>query len=328
MTVRRAAGAILLALATVGAAHAAGGTAARAAAGDPPSGGVTQDGKRAGVWLKNSRIVISGNGAGAGKGDGYRLKRPCWYEPSLDGLDMLAQQQRGKAWWTRDRENAKAQQKFVEQFKEKAGEKGRWWLPAHNEGDPAGLACAQGLDSYVWVPEGSPPPPGGITMAELADIARAALTVPEPRIRLNPDVRSYVNLPTWVWLDGAGATTRSVTATLPGVMSATVTATLDDIEIDPGTTADRAEVRKDCGARGRPYARGQEFTCGVRYLRASVDQPRGVYELTVTSVWEVTAQGQDQSGVAPFAFDPYDPVQVGATRDVPVGEVQSVVRGD
>jgi enoyl reductase len=84
-------------------------------------------------------------------------------------------------------------------------------------------------------------------------------------------------------------------------------------------------VESGCGPRGRPYTKGGRFTCGVRYLRSSVDRPRKVYELTVTSVWEVGAAGQGGGDVAPFA---YDPIEVGATRDVPVGEVQSVVRGD
>ncbi|MFD2355645.1 hypothetical protein ACFSTC_49825 [Nonomuraea ferruginea] len=56
----------------------------------------------------------------------------------------------------------------------------------------------------------------------------------------------------------------------------------------------------------------------MRYLRASIDRPREVYELTVTSVWPVTVTGG--------ADIQFDPVQVEATRDVPVGEVQSNVR--
>lgn len=126
-----------------------------------------------------------------------------------------------------------------------------------------------------------------------------------------------------MWLDGAQTAPRSVTATLPGVMSATVTATPSGLKIDPGTSGDRAEVREDCGPTGHPYARGREFTCGVRYLRASADQPRKVYPLTVTSVWNVTGSG---TGGDATSLD-YAPIEVSATRDVPVGEVQSIVRG-
>ncbi|GAA2888644.1 hypothetical protein GCM10010517_52670 [Streptosporangium fragile] len=278
-----------------------------------------QHGNTRGVRLQNSKIIITGTGL-SGKSDGYRLKRPCWYEPGRDAADMLRTQESVRDWWFRFTENPTEEkyQEFLKQFRDKIGEEGRWWAPAYNWADPNGLSCWIGLEPFVWVPPGTTPP-GGITIAELVEIARAALTVPEPKIELNPDAKSYVNLPTWVWLSGVGETTRSVTATLPGVMSATVTATLEDIEIDAGTTADRAEVKEDCGPTGKPYAKGGEFTCGVRYLRASIDQPRDVYELTVTSVWPIEVEDD----VVPFA---YDPVEVGVTRDVPVGEVQSTVR--
>ncbi|MBB2909639.1 enoyl reductase [Streptosporangium becharense] len=286
-----------------------------------PQGDGFQDGRRVGVQLANSKIVITGTGLGA-RSDGYRIKRPCWYEPGNNAADMLQSQESVRDWWFRYTDNPTEEkyQEFLKQFRDRVGQEGRWWSPAYNSADPGGLACWMGLEPFVWVPPGTTPP-AGITVAELAEIARAALTVPEPEIELNPDAKSYVNLPTWVWLSGVGETTRSVTATLPGVMSATVTATLSEVRIDPGTTADRAEVKEDCGPAGRPYTKGGAFTCGVRYLRASIDQPRDVYELTVTSVWTVDVDAE--GGEVPFD---YDPVEVGATRDVPVGEVQSTVR--
>ncbi|MGV9304794.1 hypothetical protein ACWENQ_29550 [Nonomuraea sp. NPDC004354] len=285
-----------------------------------PRGDGFQDGRTAGVRLENSKIVITGNGARGGKGDGYQLDRPCWYEPGPDASEMFRTQEDVRAYWFRMHpDGTEAQfQAFLKQFKDKIGQPGRWWTPAYNEADARGRACWGALDQFVWVPPGTTPP-AGITLAELVEIARAALTVPEPQVRLNPDAKSYVNLPTWVWLGGVGESTRSVTASIPGVMSATVTASLQDIKIDPGTSPDRAEVREDCGTSGRPYRKGGEFTCGVRYLRASVDQPREVYVLTVTTVWPVEVEDD----VVPFA---YDPVEVGASRDVPVGEVQSTVR--
>ncbi|GAA1008934.1 hypothetical protein Aple_080490 [Acrocarpospora pleiomorpha] len=296
---------------------------APAAAPDPggPSGEGFQHGRTVGVQLENSTIVISGNGLGA-KSDGYRIKRPCWYEPGRSAEDMLKAQEDLRAFWFRTNPGSTEEdfQKFLKQFEDKIGEPGRWWSPAYNAADPKGMSCWTALEGAIFVGPGNTPP-AGITMTELLDIARAALTVPEPQVQLNPDAKSYVNLPTWVWLDGQGQTTRSVTATLPGLLSATVTATLGNIEIDAGTTADRAEVKENCGPSGRPYVKGGTFTCGVRYLRASADQPRKVYTLTVTTVWPVTSNA-DQS-VVPFVFDP---VEGTVTRDIPVGEVQSTVR--
>ncbi|GIH21979.1 hypothetical protein Aph01nite_02890 [Acrocarpospora phusangensis] len=297
---------------------------APAAAPNPggPYGQGFQAGRTVGVQLENSTIVITGTGLGA-KPDGYRIKRPCWYEPGRSAEDMLKTQEDLRAFWFHTNPNSTEEefQEFLKQFKDKIGQPGRWWAPAYNAADPGGMSCWSALEGAIWVDQGNTPP-AGITMTELLDIARAALTVPEPQIQLNPDAKSYVNLPTFVWLNGQGQTTRSVTATLPGLLSATVTATLDDIKIDAGTTSDRAEVKENCGPAGRPYAKGAAFTCGVRYLRASADQPRKVYTLTVTTVWPVTSNA-DQS-VVPFVFDP---VEGTVTRDVQVGEVQSTVKG-
>lgn len=293
------------------------------AAADPggPHGEGFQNGRTVGVRLENSTIVLSGNGVGS-KGDGYRIKRPCWYEPGKGAEEMLQTQEQLQSWWFHTHPGGTEQrfQGFLKQFKDKVGKPGRWWSPAYNSADPNGLSCWTGLQGAVWMPPGTAPP-AGITQEDLLQIARAALTVPEPQINLNPNIKSYVNLPTWVWLAGTGPTTRSVTATLPGVMSATVTATLKDIRIDPGTTPDRAEVRENCGATGHPYVKGGTFTCGVNYLRASIDQPRKVYTLTVTTVWPVTSGGNQ--AVVPFT---YDPVEATVTKDTSVGEIQSTVR--
>ncbi|GAA3132079.1 hypothetical protein GCM10017600_19270 [Streptosporangium carneum] len=287
----------------------------------PPGGGTgnttvesSQKDRTVAVTLKDSQIVITGTGL-SGRSDGYRVKRPCWYEPGKNAADMLKEQQDSKPTWIPETE-WRRHLDSLKQFEEKVGKEGRWWTRGYNAADPDALSCLAGLEPYVFVPPNTTPP-SGITVTELADIARAALTVPEPKIKLNPDARSYVNLPTWVWLDDVGQTTRSVTATLPGVMSATVTATFDSVKIKSGTTSTRAEVREKCGPGGKPYTKGAEFDCGVRYLRASADQPRDVYTMTVTSVWTVTA---NVAGVQ------YDPIQADATRDVPVGEVQSTVR--
>ncbi|MEW9527029.1 hypothetical protein [Microbispora sp. NPDC049125] len=311
----------------------AGGLLTVAAAPGPggPQGEGFQHGRTVGVRLQNSNIVVKGSGLGA-RSDGYRVKRPCWYEPGKTAEEMLQDQEAVRTWWFHTNPGATEEkfQEFLKQFKDKVGQPGRWWSPAYNAADPNGMSCWTGLEGAVWVPPGQTPP-AGITMQELMDIARAALTVPKPVIKLSPDAKSYVNLDTWVWLDGAGPTTRSVTATLPGVMSATVTATLKGITIKSGTTPERAEVHDDCGATGRPYTEGGTFTCGVRYLRASIDQPRKVYTLTVTTNWPVTGEGNGAGAgpVTPFIYAPvggFQPVQVTATRDVPVGEVQSIVK--
>lgn len=298
------------------------------AAADPdqgPRGEAFQHGNTAGVKLTNSNISLSGNGLG-GKSDGYRMPQPCWYEPGLSAEDMRSLQ----VWQRKDAVQAGIDySQEIRKYADKLGEKGRWWNISYNANDPAGQACASQREAAIWVPEGTTPA-GGITLEQLMQVARAALTVPEPKIKLSPDVKSYVNLPTWVWLEGAEAEPRSVTATLPGVMSATVTATPARITIDPGTDdKDRAIVYQEgCGTTGKPYEKGADKgdadpPCGVRYLHSSADQPNKAYNLTVTSVWNVVGNGNQGGQVVPFQ---YDPIQVSATREVPVGEVQSIVK--
>ena len=286
------------------------------------SGEGFQHGRTVGVRLANSTIKLTGDGLRKGKGDGYRLKRPCWYEPGPKPDEMLKRNEDIRHIWFHFNTGKTEEdfQRFLQQFRDRLGQDGRWWLPGYNAADPAGQACRADLEAFVFVPTGTTPA-SGITVRELAEIARAALTVPEPQLQLNPETKSYVNLPTWVWLAGNAPTTRSVTATIPGVMSATVTARLTRIEIDPGTTADRAEVKSQCGARGRPYTKDGSFTCGVRYLRASLDRPRGVYELTVTTLWPVTSTATQNVGQLTFT-----PVRASTTTDIPVGEVHSTVR--
>jgi hypothetical protein len=277
----------------------------------------TEDGNTRSIeaWVGGKSDVDVHGDVKGGRSDGYRIPRPCWYEPGLNAEDMFKFQTNPKDTFNRAKADDISFGKFTQTFKDKLGKPGRWWTPAYNAADPKGALCWAGLEAFIFVPPNQTPPLG-ITVEQLAQIARAAIKVPEPTVKLSPDAKSFVNLPTFAWLEGVGRTTRTATAEIPGFLSATVVATLKEIKIDPGTGKDRAEVKEQCGAMGKPFAKGAEFTCGVRYLRSSLDQPRQVYQLTVTTVWPVQVQG---------AAVQFTPVQVGTTRDVPVGEVQSNV---
>ncbi|MET8861496.1 hypothetical protein ABZW11_00935 [Nonomuraea sp. NPDC004580] len=283
---------------------------------DPPDVNVRGGGEGRTRHLDISTDTIKISGSKGGEGDGYRIKRPCWYEPAGNAEEMFRKisDPRGN----RTQADTDRFREFIQPFKDKLGQEGLWWVPAYNKADPNGAACWAGLELFVFAPPNTTPP-SGITLEQLAEVARAALTVPKPTIKLNPDAKSYVNLPTWVWLDGIGEPTRTVTASIPGVMSVTLVATLKEIKIDPGTSQDRAEVTESgCGAAGRPFTKSGTFSCGVRYLHSSIDQPGEKYTLTVSTVWPVEVA--DNTVPVQFA-----PVEVSATRDVPVGEIQSNV---
>ncbi|WP_245764913.1 hypothetical protein [Nonomuraea jiangxiensis] len=271
------------------------------------------------VARAGSRLTISGDGAKNGKGDGYTVKRPCWYEPFLNAQEMIDLHTKGVGNARRAAIHEESHRAFIAPFLEKEGQEGLWWATNYMLNDPAGAACAAALEQFLFVPPNTTPP-AGITLQQLAEIARAAMTVPQHTINLNPDAKSFVNLPTWVWIEGIGQPRRTVTASIPGFMSVTVVATLQDIKIDPGTTAERAEIHVEgCGPTGKPYVKGGQFTCGVRYLRSSIDQGQEKYPLTVTTVWPV----QVVDNVVPVTFPP---VEVDTSRDVQVGEIQSNVR--
>ncbi|NRQ35366.1 hypothetical protein HII36_26575 [Nonomuraea sp. NN258] len=292
-------------------------TAPTPEAGDTSVSG-RQEGKNVTVNV-GSQIRFRGDGVEGGTGDGYRLKSPCWYEPFLNAEDMIKFRTDPR---THRNEIANHEERFNEAnqpFLDKKGQEGLWWSSAYDTADPKGASCWAGLPLFVFVPPNDTPPLG-ITPAMLAEIARGRLTVPEHKITLSPDAKSFVNLPTWVAVDGIQQPRRTLTAEIPGRLSVTVVATLKEIRIDSGTTGERAEVREDgCGTSGRRFAKGAEFTCGVRYLRASIDQPREAYTMSVTTVWPVEVAG-DAAGLT------FTPIQVEATRDVQVGEIQSNVR--
>ncbi|RJL33558.1 hypothetical protein [Bailinhaonella thermotolerans] len=332
-----AAGAALLGAVTVpGAASlAASGSAPaapQAAATQPPGGGGSQNGKDVTVWVHDSQVRFSGSGYKGGRGDGYRPPA-CWHEPGPDAREYLDQRKRfQKDWLDGATPEERAEwEKRVEEWSGKLDEKGRWWMPAFNAADRASDACRESLTA-VWVPDGQAPPPTGITMETLARLARGAMTVPDPQIGLSPGGKSFVNLPTHVWLENMPASERrkSVTASIPG-MSATVVANLTKFKIDPGAPATRVRHTPECEAPGQPYTRGAEFTCGAQYLQASIDQPDKVYVLTVTTEWEVSGYGEGAppgGGDGPdrfFDFSQLENVVVTASIDVPVHEVQSTV---
>ncbi|MQA95989.1 MAG: hypothetical protein GEV11_15540 [Streptosporangiales bacterium] len=282
-----------------------GGTAAMAAEPDP-----YENGNRRGVVLRDSKIQIGGSGAGGGGTVDVDVP-DCWYEPKVAPEDMDA--------WVREHFQGDIRDGVQipgrDEIAKHRDDKGMFWMPAFMD-TAAGVACATDLKWWIFVPEGETPP-NGITPEMLARIARAYLEVPSPRVSLNPDARSYVELGTWVWAEGVPAEPLTVTATLPGVASATVVATPGELSIQPGTTD--ATVHAACGATGKPYpgagAATQRPPCGVTYHRSS--RAVGSYPMEVALRWDVTWNGSGGTGGA------MTPVVAGTTRDVVVDEIQT-----
>jgi enoyl reductase len=300
------------------------GTLGPAGAADGPPGGDTStynNGNRRGIAIKGLRL--SGD---VGSADTSTWQGPaCWRAPWLSGPAMAARVEGVHRRSGGGRETSS----LPGDISKHRDEDGYWWKPTSN-GTAGGVSCESGMEPpVVWVPEGAPPPPGAITPAILAQIARAYLDLPAPQVSLNPRPprRSYVGVGTWVWAEPVQQQ-RQVTAALPALnMSATVTASRSDLAIDPGTPdTSRYEVHA-CDGLGERYpanaSRGDaERTppCGVTYLRASSDQPNKEYTLTAQLTWNVNWQGSDGSGGG------MAPATLGDSVQIPVGEVQTTVR--
>lgn len=194
----------------------------------------------------------------------------------------------------------------IKQHKGDAG--GYWWERVTNL--QVGGAC--GLPLLAWVTNGAPPPLPAVPAVDLADYAYDHMTLPSPRLTLNPAVRSYVSLPTYVW-DTLPFTAAHVTATL-GNESATVNATAGNLALAAGGA--RATVYSNgCTPRGSrsvdpPANAGPGTTpdCGVTF-----NAPSAGGSITGKISWTAT------SGARTF-----QPIVVQGGDTVPVDEIQSL----
>ncbi|ETK33333.1 hypothetical protein [Microbispora sp. ATCC PTA-5024] len=318
MTIRRflaVAAAVLATLVAAAPAHA------------DPGGGGGGDGNGSYYAYVKSLVHI--------KGSGYRGKPSvqvdydpphCWYQPQYTYDEMFDWVQRVYFAWhhqgPEDQAGASAWQKeTLAKIREHEGEPGKifWFLT--DDGTDAGWNCYVSTDPF-WIYVGAQPPAALgdkiIDPMDLALIARANLTLPKPRFRLNPPARngvnrSYVGLPTWV------STPRvqqlDVTAYVEGTnLSATITATPVRVDIsvsDPG-----AQVR-DGRATCPRFSQGAnpDAGCTVRFSHASIGGP---YRITVTQVWDI-ATNVGGVNLAP------DPALMSTSQTVVVDEIQSTV---
>jgi len=178
----------------------------------------------------------------------------------------------------------------------------------------------------LWISAGSPPPSmPAVSPRSVALQAENSLRLPTPSLSFNPPDGAVVNLPTWLWVDGAIWHPHSVSAT---VGSVTATATANPVSVtwnmgDGGSTA--------CQGPGSAYqtdlpSSGQVTGCSYTYGDTSAGQPsadgdpdQGVFTVSATVAWEVswTAQGTAGGGALPGLF-------TSSQAQLRVGQVESV----
>ncbi|MGB7982387.1 MAG: hypothetical protein WCF36_16530 [Candidatus Nanopelagicales bacterium] len=140
----------------------------------------------------------------------------------------------------------------------------------------------------------------------LAEEAVERMRLVAPRIGMTPMTPGaplLVGLDAWLWVDNDGPAsfgpiTRTATA---GSVSVRATAEVSKVVWDLG---DGSTVT--CRNAGTPWSAdrgtGPSPTCGHRYLRASVGEPGGVFDVRATTYWRVNWSGAGQSGEISFTL--------------------------
>ncbi|MFF9125795.1 hypothetical protein ACF09J_21230 [Streptomyces sp. NPDC014889] len=321
---------------------------------DQPSG--STDGKgglKASVSHIRITYVSGGNGGGKqgslGTVDPNWKPPACWYEPAFTpaGLKKFVDSDGGgdvgihESWfgkelWTDHYRDGKPADNFdahepvnssAEGYKDyNLGKRGYFWRGvAPNAGDPNSWDCGRIM---FWVDAGNlPNDPNSPTPKTLAEYAYDKIKVPGTEIKVKPESKSTVNLPTWIWLDKGRFKEVRVRAELPNTgLWAETTAKPVALHLTPGT--ENAETYpssgnctiNDDGSIGTPYAKGNADKtppCGIRYLRATNGQP---YHLKASLTWQITWTGSDGSGgdLPDGTFE--------TTQDMNVQEIQSINR--
>jgi hypothetical protein len=184
------------------------------------------------------------------------------------------------------------------------------------------LRTCQGESGWTtaWVPGGggaqavAAAPPSPVVVARQA-VDR--LVLPRPAIGVSPVAEQLVSLPTWLWIDGGMWSSRSATASVPGV---SVTATAMPMKVT-WSMGDGSSV--ECRGPGTPFRPGgdpkrESPDCGHTYRRSSAGQPGEAFTVTATISWAVSWAGNGEAGSLPG-------LETTATEAFRVAESQALV---
>jgi hypothetical protein len=168
------------------------------------------------------------------------------------------------------------------------------------------------VDGYFAVPEG-----GLVDPRALALEALDSVQIEPPAIRTSPsqDGQLYVQVPTWLWLDGGWWRTYEATARAGRVWS-TVTARPVSVtwQLGDGNTV----TCSGPGTAWTPGAPEDGTDCSHTYRRSSAGSPGGTFHMVATVRLEVSwTSNAPFGGTLPALNRP-------AALDVEVGEIQAI----
>lgn len=190
----------------------------------------------------------------------------------------------------------------------------------------------EAAQTYAPFTAGDPPAPA-VDPETLAVEARERMEIAEPEVDRNPKLTdgpaeaTFVNVPTWFWVVdpetvGGDTGTRTIRADVEGSDAwAEVTATTDGLSIASPNGSQQCDPER--AQRAWTSGASDADGCTVQFTRASVSYPDG-YPVTATTEWTAAWEGQEEDGTA--VGGDLDPLQRVWPVNVPVAEVQTIVK--
>jgi hypothetical protein len=298
------------------------------------------------------RVTVTGDGAPGGGGTiSVSMPPLCWWEPipsdvwlgnpTVDATDPESVYDWYKiaykainGTFAPGRLVFPDEQVFLDAIaREEAGEDLTWYTIASESTDP--IPCSPYVHDvsddygdqiavmYAPFPAGSPPEPE-------VDPETLAIEAVDRNPKLTDAVAdaTFVNLPTWFWVTdpasvGGAAGQRSIRAEVVGSgVWAEVTARTGGLSVAYPGGSQQCEPERAMLAWAPDLA--DDAGCTLEFRKASVAYPEG-YPVTASTQWSATWEGQDQDGAS--VGGELEPLSRSTTVQVPVAEVQTIVRG-
>ncbi|SDU41718.1 hypothetical protein [Jiangella alkaliphila] len=276
-------------------------------------------------------IFVWGSGT-TGGGEGYEIPGesvtvlpPCrYFNTTWSGKQYYDMVQSGEWVGGRDEDgNPIPPYPGYEAYKDDT--EGRWWSGMCSSADYDGP-----IEDFIefsndwfdnefeplYVEPGEPVPVPPIPPEVLVQVAYDAMTLPDPQIGWNPrregDGATFVNLPTWMWLED-GPVTLEVHAEA-GANEARVEATMTSMNFSASNAAPVS-----CDGHGVAWTSGATSDCALTFTRSSAHLPGGITNVLAESEWAIEwfANGVPEG--------PLDPQTTSATFGLPIAEVQTIV---
>jgi hypothetical protein len=212
---------------------------------------------------------------------------------------------------------------------------GTWYqLPVNPAASAAGQAACLKLPLFYFAQPGQALPALPIPDVTLARYAYNHMTIPVPRLTINPAARGYVNLATYVWgAWPASPTTGRMDAykIVAALGNQVVTVWAQPAGRNPfavNASGPGTANSAGCGATGSHYPAGRPPPsagagttpdCGVLW-----QAPTTTPGLTATVTWSVTWGNGDLNGPGPNALPPIVLTGPNPPLEFPVEEIQSI----